>query len=78
MREIVEERLGVPLIQAPLPKEIAGATIMTTDDSGDAARGIILNAVGANRDAPDPALDSGARTLPPALRPRRISPKSAR
>ena len=51
MREIVEVRLGIPLIQARLPKAIAGATIMTTDDSGDAARGIILNAVGANRDA---------------------------
>ena len=51
MREIVEVRLGIPLIQARLPKAIAGATIMTTDDSGDAARGIILNADGANRDA---------------------------
>ena len=48
MREIVEERLSIPVVQARLPKAIAGATVMTTDASGDAARGIILN---ADRDA---------------------------
>ena len=48
MRKLVEKRLGIPLVQARLPKAIAGAAVMTTDADGDEARGIILN---ANRDA---------------------------
>ena len=49
MRELVEKRLGIPVIQARLPETIAGATVMTTDENGDAARGVVLNTVGANQ-----------------------------
>ena len=48
MRELVEERLGIPVIQARLPNKIAGATIMTMDEDGKEARGVILNTVGEN------------------------------
>ena len=49
MRELVEVRLGIPVVQARLPETIAGATVMTTDENGDAARGVVLNVAGANR-----------------------------
>ena len=48
MRELVEEKLGIPVIQARLPKRIAGATVMTTNDDGDEVRGVVLNTVGEN------------------------------
>ena len=48
MRELVEERLGIPVIQARLPNAIAGATIMTMDENGKEARGVVLNTVGDN------------------------------
>ena len=51
MRELVEERLGIPVVQAPLPEnaEIAGATVATTNGDGNEVRGIILNTEGANK-----------------------------
>ena len=48
MRELVEEKLGIPVIQARLPNRIAGATVMTTNDDGDEVRGVVLNTVGEN------------------------------
>ena len=48
MRELVEKSLGIPVIQAQLPNAIAGATIMTTDEGGREARGVVLNTVGEN------------------------------
>ena len=50
MRALVEERLGIPVIQATLKgnKEIAGATVAATDDRGGEVRGIVLNTLGAN------------------------------
>ena len=50
MRALVEERLGIPVIQAPLPgnTEIAGATVAAADDSEGEVRGIVLNTRGAN------------------------------
>ncbi len=48
MRELVENRLGIPVIQAILPERIAGATITTTDEDGVEARGVILNMIGHN------------------------------
>ena len=48
MRELVEERLGIPVIQARLPDHIAGATVMTATDDGGKARGVVLNTVGDN------------------------------
>ena len=48
MRELVEERLGIPVIQARLPDHIAGATVMTPADEGGEARGVVLNTVGEN------------------------------
>jgi len=49
MRELVEERLGIPVIQARLPNAIAGATVMSRDENGDEARGVVLNTTGDNR-----------------------------
>ena len=43
MRELVEGRLGIPIIQVALPQEIAGATI-----SSQGQRGIVLNVDGRN------------------------------
>ena len=43
MRELVEHRLGIPIIQVELPTAIAGATI-----SSSGRRGIVLNTTGAN------------------------------
>ena len=43
MRELVEHRLGIPIIQVELPPAIAGATI-----SSHGQRGIVLNVRGAN------------------------------
>ncbi len=43
MRDLVESRLGIPVIQAALPAKIAGATI-----SSDGRRGIVLNTAGRN------------------------------
>ena len=51
MRALVEERLGIPVVQAPLlgNPEIAGATVATTDKDGGDIRGIVLNTEGANK-----------------------------
>ncbi|MCY4622490.1 MAG: ImmA/IrrE family metallo-endopeptidase [bacterium] len=43
MRELVEDRLGIPVVQVELPPAIAGATISVSN-----RRGIVLNTVGAN------------------------------
>ena len=43
MRDLVEHRLGIPIIQVALPNRIAGATI-----SSHGQRGIVLNTAGAN------------------------------
>ncbi len=43
MRELVEHRLGIPIIQVELPDSIAGATL-----SSNGRRGIVLNTGGAN------------------------------
>ena len=43
MRELVEHRLGIPIVQVELPTAIAGATI-----SSSGRRGIVLNTTGAN------------------------------
>lgn len=42
MRELVEQRLGIPVIQAQLPQWIAGATVAQGEQ-----RGILLNLIGA-------------------------------
>ena len=43
MRDLVERRLGIPIVQVELPNEIAGATI-----SSQGQRGIVLNIKGRN------------------------------
>ena len=48
MRDLTEKRLGIPVIQDQLPGNIAGATVTTLDELGKAARGVVLNTVGAN------------------------------
>lgn len=49
MRSLVEEVLGIPVIQARLQKEIAGATVAVRDEHGTERRGIVLNTDGQNR-----------------------------
>ena len=48
MRKLVEETLGVPVIQVQLPSEIAGATVAVTGRNGREYRGIVLNTIGQN------------------------------
>ena len=48
MRSLAEDVLGVPVIQARLPNEIAGATVAVTSEDGCEYRGIVLNTVGQN------------------------------
>ena len=48
MRSLVEEDLGIPVMQAQLQQEIAGATVAVTGDDGREYRGIVLNTVGQN------------------------------
>ncbi len=48
MRELVENVLGIPVIQAKLPNSIAGATILTKDEDSNEVRGIVLNTAGQN------------------------------
>lgn len=48
MRELVENRLGIPVVQAALPPAITGATIVAEADDGSEARGIVLNTKGEN------------------------------
>lgn len=43
MRDLVEHRLGIPVIQIELPQQIAGATV-----SSSGYRGIVVNTVGPN------------------------------
>lgn len=49
MRELVEDRLGIPVVQAELQRNLAGATIAADDGNGARARGIVLNTTGDNR-----------------------------
>ena len=48
MRELAENRLGIPVIQARLPKGVAGATVMSVDERGEETRGVVLNTLGEN------------------------------
>ena len=48
MRELVEDRLGIPVIQARMPGGIAGATVSVKDTEGNHYRGVVLNTVGQN------------------------------
>ena len=48
LKELVENRLGIPVIQAKLPKHVSGATIVTVDVDDAEARGIVLNTQGEN------------------------------
>ena len=48
MRELVEKRLGIPVIQAGMNQTIAGATVANTDEEGNDVRGVVLNIDGEN------------------------------
>lgn len=48
MRYLVEVELGIPVVQAKLPKHISGATIAVGQSEEHEDRGIVLNTVGAN------------------------------
>ena len=48
MRALVEDRLGIPVIQVELGQNIAGATVVTADEDGREARGVVLNTAGEN------------------------------
>lgn len=49
MREFVEDKLGIPVVQAEFSQSIAGATIAVADEGEGPCRGIILNTIGDNR-----------------------------
>ena len=49
MRSLVEETLGIPVIQARMPESISGATVAVRTGNGGEFRGIVLNTVGQNR-----------------------------
>ena len=49
MRSLVEETLGIPVIQALMPESISGATVAVRTSYGGEFRGIVLNTVGQNR-----------------------------
>ena len=49
MLKLVENRLGIPVVQTALPQAVAGATIAAADGDGGLARGIVLNIKGDNR-----------------------------
>ena len=48
MRALVEDRLGIPVVQVELGQRIAGATVVTEDEDGREARGVVLNSAGEN------------------------------
>ena len=48
MRELVENTLTIPVVQARLQPSIAGATIETRGAGGDQVRGFVLNTIGEN------------------------------
>ena len=48
MRELVEQRLGIPVVQVEMNPRIAGATVTNTDEDGKEVRGIVLNIAGEN------------------------------
>ena len=48
MRELVEDRLGIPVVQVELGQNIAGATVVTKAEDGREARGVVLNIAGEN------------------------------
>ena len=48
MRELVENQLGIPVIQVEIDPKIAGATVQTSDCNGNKVRGVVLNASGEN------------------------------
>ncbi len=48
LRELVEVRLGIPVVQAELPVAVAGATIAVSDAGESPCRGVVLNTTGDN------------------------------
>ena len=49
MRGLVEDTLGIPVVQARLPERIAGATVAGRNSEEREYRGIVLNTVGQNQ-----------------------------
>ena len=49
MRDLSEDTLGIPVIQASLQDEISGATVAAMDSRGIERRGIVLNFEGPNQ-----------------------------
>lgn len=49
MRSLVEDELGVPVIQARMQEDISGATVAVTGADGREHRGIVLNVNGQNQ-----------------------------
>ena len=50
MRALVEDELGVPVIQTSMQENIAGVTVAAAGADGRERRGIVLNVNGQNRD----------------------------
>ena len=50
MRDLVGQRLGIPIVQAKLSVGVAGATMWQTDGSGGEVRGVVMNSLGQTED----------------------------
>ena len=77
MRELVEERLGIPVAQARLPNGIAGATVVSVDEDGEEARGRRSEHGRRKSQRLDSSRYAGARTRASSVRSRRTTPALA-
>ena len=50
MRDLVEDRLGIPVVWTALPSGVSGATFACQDHEDNEFRGITINSVGENED----------------------------
>ena len=50
MRDLVEDRLGIPIVSTELPAGVAGGTVSCKDNDGNEFRGVLVNSVGKNED----------------------------
>ena len=50
MKDLVEGRLGIPIVSTELPDAVAGATLSCVDHTGKEFRGVLVNSIGLNQD----------------------------
>ena len=51
MRDLVQGRLGIPVVSAELPSDVAVIVLSASSGSGDGTRGMVVNSTGANEDS---------------------------